>query len=171
MARRHRTGQPVRRQPNVAPELITLGCRRADEPRLKCLGRIGRAATDLLVPLASGVRRRSASQGSTASRAGTCATFAAHAAMPLRRVEAGSEAPLSTRANYTIRAKRSIRRATLAAVVVPRCRVSAPAMVLARGEARGGRDDNEQHRRGRRSLPRVVRRRGLARLRTKRVPK
>ena len=116
----------------------------------------------MLVPLASGVRRRSASQGSTASRAGTCATFAAHAAMPLRRVEAGSEAPLSTRANCTIRAKRSIRRATLATVVVPRCRVSAPAMVLARGEARGGRDDNEQHRRGRRSLPRVVRRRGLA---------
>ena len=136
----------------MAPELVALGCRRTCEPRLKCLGRVlqrvcrisGRAVTDLLVPLASDVRRRS-----TATRAGTGATLATHAAMAFRRVEARPEAPLSARANCTFRAKRGIRRATLATVVVPLYRISALAMVLARGEARGGRDDNEQHRRGR----------------------
>ena len=92
----------------------------------------------------------------------TGAALATHAAMALGRVEARPEAPLSARADCAVRAKLGVLSATLAAVVVPRCRVSAPAMVLARGEARGGRDDNEQHRRGRRSLPRVVRRRGLA---------
>ena len=90
----------------------------------------GRAVTDFVLPFASDVRRRSASKGSTAARARTGATLTAHAAIALGRVETGPERPLSARADCTVRAKLGVLSATLAAVVIPRCRVSAPAYLI-----------------------------------------
>ena len=94
---------------------------------------LGRAVTDRVVPYMF-----SGCAASMERRPRTGAALATHAAVELRRVEARPEAPLSACTNCAVRAKRCVIDAALAAVVVPRCRVRAFAMVLAGGEARAG---------------------------------